>query len=260
MTQTVHSPDGTYIAYDRSGDGPPLIIIGGAFNTRHTAAALTPLLEPHFSVFQYDRRGRGDSTEVGPWTVQREIEDLGLLIEAAGGEAFVYGHSSGAVIGLEAAAAGLPITKLAAYEPPYTRNANGSGAIDGWGDSIQAALDAGDDQGAAVRFLTGSGVDEASVAGMQQLPWWPSMVVLAHTLPYDVALLGNGSVPVERFRDIRVPTLLLYGGDSPAWAGNATAAAETAIPNASRMVVEGQDHNTDAAVIAPLLVEYFSGD
>ena len=111
-----------------------------------------------------------------------------------------------------------------------------------------------------MRFLTGMGADDATIAGLQQLPWWPNMVALAHTLPYDVALLGNGAVPVDRFRDIRVPTLLMYGAESPDWAADATAVAESAIPTATQRRVEGQDHNTDAAVIAPLLLQYFSED
>jgi len=257
MTRTVKSADGSTIAYETSGSGPALIVVGGAFSTRQSAGMFTPPLAAHFSVYAYDRRGRGDSSDIQPYSVEREIEDLAALIEAAGGSAFVYGHSSGAVLALEAAAAGLPITKLAAYEPPYTAAEPGSPTLDGWGQSVQAALDAGDRERAAVLFMRGTGADPAAVEGMTQLPFWSGMLAIAHTLPYDLALVGSGSVPTERFHRIAVPTLLLHGGNSPAWAGIATSMIAEAIPGARQVTLEGQDHSADPAVLAPVLVEFF---
>src|ERR1700675_2555861 len=119
MTDTVRSKDGTTIAYDRSGDGPPLILVSGAMGTKAHAVELASQLAPTFTVFTYDRRGRGDSGDTEPYAVEREIEDLEAVIGAAGGSAFVYGHSSGAVLALRAAAAGLDIPKLALHEPPF---------------------------------------------------------------------------------------------------------------------------------------------
>ncbi|TFD76124.1 alpha/beta hydrolase [Cryobacterium sp. Sr8] len=257
MTETVRSADGSTIAYVTRGTGPALILVGGAFSTRQSAGAIASLLAANYRVYAYDRRGRGDSTDIQPYAIEREIEDLAALIEAAGGSAFVYGHSSGAVLALEAAAAGLPITKLAAYEPPYTSAEPGSPTLDGWGHSVQAALDAGDRDRAAVLFMRGTGADPAVVEGMTQLAFWPGMLAIAHTLPYDLALVGSGSVPTERFHRIAAPTLLLHGGNSPAWAGIATSVIAEAIPGARHVTVEGQDHAADPAVLAPVLVEFF---
>jgi pimeloyl-ACP methyl ester carboxylesterase len=258
MTQTVRSADGTTIASEKSGSGPALIVVGGAFNTRQSARGIASLLAPFFAVYAYDRRGRGDSTETTPYAVQREVEDFAALIGAAGGSAMVYGHSSGAVLAPEAAATGLPITKVAAYEPPFTAAGSAGASPGGWGEGVQAAVDAGDRERAAALFLQGTGADPATIAGMKQLPWWPGMLAVAHTLPYDIALVGDGSVPTERFRKIAVPTLLLHGGDSPAWAGTAASVAAEAIPGARHLAIAGQGHNVDAATLAPALIDFFS--
>jgi pimeloyl-ACP methyl ester carboxylesterase len=257
MTQTTTSADGSTIAYAKSGMGPALIIIGGAFNTRQSAGDLARVLATHFSVFTYDRRGRGDSTETPPYSTQREVEDLAALVDAAGGSACVYGHSSGGILALEAAAAGLPITKVAAFEPPYTDPADGFGTLDDWRKSVQAAVNAGDREGASVVFLRGMGMDAEMAEGLTHAPWWPGMQAVAHTLPYELSLLGDGTVPVERFSRITVPTLLISGGDSPAWAAEAVSEIAAAIPDAKQVVVQGQDHNVDPATIAPELSDFF---
>src|SRR5512136_3089047 len=117
--QKVTSKDGTPIAFGKTGHGPAIILVSGALGDRSAAAPLTPLLSPHFTVLAYDRRGRGDSGDTAPYAVEREVEDIDALVTEAGGSAFVYGHSSGAVLALEAAARGLAITRLALYEPPF---------------------------------------------------------------------------------------------------------------------------------------------
>lgn len=257
MTQTVQSADGSSIAYDKSGTGPAVILVGGAFSDRQGGAGLAPLLAAHFSVYAYDRRGRGDSTEAGPFAVEREVEDLAALVEAAGGSACVYGHSSGAVLALEAAARGVPIAKLALYEPPFTGEASdGSGVDESWGRSVQAALDAGDRDQATTLFMAGTGADEATIAGMKNSPWWPGLTAIAHTAPYDIALMGDGVVP-ERYRQVDVPTLLLYGGDSPAWASDATGRLAEVLPDAKQVAMQGQGHGADPAVLAPEISDFF---
>lgn len=262
MTRTVKSADGSTIAYDTMGTGPVLIIVGGAFGTRQAAGAIASLLAAHFRVYAYDRRGRGGSTEATPYTdatsaVEREIEDLAALVEAADGSAMVYGHSSGAVLALEAAASGVRFTKVAAYEPPFTAEQPGNPSLEGWGESVRAAVDAGDRERAAVLFLEGTGADAATIEGIKQIPWWPGMLAIAHTLPYDLAVVGAGYVPVERFRKITAPTLVLHGGGSPAWAGTAASVVADAIPGARHMAIEGQDHGIDESVLAPVLIEFF---
>ena len=255
MTETARSADGSDIAYDRAGDGPVLILSGGALSNRHGAGELVPLLEKRFSVVTYDRRGRGDSTDTLPYAPAREVEDLDALIAAVGGTAMVHGHSSGAVLALEAAAAGVPISRLSVYEPPYLTDTTGGEESATTAREIQDALDAGDPGTAVEVFIWGTGApfDPA----MKESPWWPAMVAVAKTLPYDMAVVGDSSVPTERLAKIRVPTLGLYGGASPAWGHDSIAAVTGAIPGATQEVVEGQTHGAAPDVLAPILIEFF---
>lgn len=255
MIDFQRSADGTRIAFERTGGGPALIIVGGALNSRHSADLLVKWLAPHFTVYAYDRRGRGESSDSLPYDPAREIEDLEALIAAAGGSAYAYGHSSGAILALEAAAAGAALAKLAAYEPPYL---TGNVPVESWEnfrDRVQAALNEGDREGAVELFIrhTGSDFDE----GIKTMLWWPALLSVANTLPYDLALISDGSVP-ERLSSIRVPTLGIYGGKSPSWAGNAINAVAAAVPGMKKEKLEGQDHAVADDAVAPLLVKFFN--
>jgi pimeloyl-ACP methyl ester carboxylesterase len=253
MVDGARSADGTKIAYDRTGDGPVLILAGGALNNRHSADALIPHLTEKFSLVTFDRRGRGDSTDTPPYAPVREVEDLKALIDAVGGSAMVFGHSSGAVLSLEAAADGAAITRLAVYEPPYlTGNAETRSAT---ARAVQAALDAGDRGTAVEIFIRGTGV--AFDPAMKTQPWFAGLEAVAHTLPYDLALVGDSSVPIERLAKITAPTLGLYGSASPEWAPASISAVVGAIPGATQKVLEGQTHAADPTVLAPVLVDYF---
>jgi pimeloyl-ACP methyl ester carboxylesterase len=258
VTETVESADGTRIVFERSGVGPGLVLVGGAFNNRHSADELAPLLAPHFTVYAYDRRGRGDSTDTPPYAVEREVEDLGALIATAGGTALVYGHSSGAVLSLEAAARGLPVTRLAVYEPPYMIDDTRQKPPADYAARVQAAVDAGHpDQAAAIFLQEAVGVSADVLTMIMQSPSWPGMLSVAHTLPYDNAVVGDASLPTERLKAIGVPTLAMDGGASPAWARNAVTAVAAAIPGAERLTIEGQDHAVAANALAPVLIEFF---
>jgi pimeloyl-ACP methyl ester carboxylesterase len=248
MNDFVKSADGTSIAYDVAGSGPALVITGGAFNTRHSPGELVGLLAPHFSVYTWDRRGRGDSGNTLPYSVDRETEDLDAVIAAAGGSVLSYGHSSGAILNLEAAIRGAAISRIAIYEPPYVPD--NVAAMEG----AQAALDAGDPSLAALTFVKGTGAENTD--GLTQSPWWPSMVAIAGTLPYDLALSGDGVVPTDRLAGIHVPVLVMDGGASPAWAANAAAAIASAVPNGRRVTVAGQDHNVSPGSLAPILIDF----
>ena len=257
MVQKALSADGTAIAYERTGDGPPLILVGGAMSNRDSAAPFVPVLAGTFSVITVDRRGRGDSGDTPPYSPKREVEDLEALISAVGGSAYVYGHSSGAVLALEAAAAGAAITKLAVYEPPYLTDRTGGEEARATASGIQAALDSGD-RGTAIEIFirsTGAPFDPA----MKETPWWPRMTAVAHTLPYDMALVGDSSVPTERLARIAIPVLGLYGGASPAWAVESIAAVTAAIPGATQQVLENQTHGVAPEVVAPVVIRFFSG-
>jgi pimeloyl-ACP methyl ester carboxylesterase len=256
--EIAESADGTTIAFERTGDGPPLILVGGAFNDPASASMQASLLAPNFTVYAYDRRGRGDSGDVAPYAVERELEDLGALIEAAGGPVFVYGHSSGAILAIEAAAAGLPFEMMAVYEPPYvddTRQALGPDMAD-----RLRALVAADQRSEAVKVFLLEAVlaPPEAVAAVQAGPMWPALEALAHTLAYDMEIVGVGELPAGRLATIGIPTLAMDGGASPGWAHNAVRAVAEALPNSKHVTIEGQDHAVDPALVAPLLVDFFA--
>jgi pimeloyl-ACP methyl ester carboxylesterase len=263
--RAVTSRDGTRIAYDRSGQGPAVILVGGALATRADGAELALLLASRFTVYSYDRRGRGDSTDTRPYAVEREIEDLSALIDEAGGSARVYGKSSGACLALRATAAlGAKVTRLALYEAPYDE---AEGAAAEW-QEYRSKLDgllAADRRGDAVTlFLTFVGMPEETLAGMKASPAWPRMEALAPTLAYDTAVLGDDrSIPVDQAARIQTATLVMDGGASletmPFMRPSAEKLAKV-IPNAQRRTIEGQGHDVSSKVLAPVLVEFFSGD
>ena len=259
--QLATSQDGTRIAYDKSGKGPALIVVGGALSARAGGTELAQVLAPHFTVYNYDRRGRGDSGDTKPYSLKREIEDIAALIDAAGGSAYVYGKSSGAALALQAAASlGGKVKKLAVYEAPYS---DAQGAAKEWKD-FRAKLDgllAADRRADAVTaFMKFVGAPDEAVAGMKASPAWPGMVAMAPTLAYDNAVLGDDrSVPVEVVAKVKVKTLVMDGGASLGPMPFMRATAEKlgkAIPNAERLTVEGQGHDVSSKVLVPILVKF----
>lgn len=255
--QTLDAPDGTTIAYEKAGAGPPLVLVMGALCDRLSTASLSPLLTPDFTVYEYDRRGRGASTEVGEYSVQSEVDDLAALLAVAGDPAFVFGHSSGGCLALEAAARGVPMAGLAVYEPPYTAADDGTGGPAEMLTGIQRLLDAGDRDGAVAAFVRGTGAPAEMVAAMRNEPFWPRMAQLAPTLPYDLILADGGRVPGERLSHITVDTVAVSGGNSPAWAARSCAAIAAAVPHARQEVLAGQTHAAVDDVLAPWLRAHF---
>ena len=255
--ETLTSTDGTAIAYQRTGTGPSLVLVVGAFCDRSSTASLTALLAAHFTVHEYDRRGRGSSGDADGYSVDREIDDLAALIDVAGGSAHVYGHSSGAALALEAAARGVPIAALAAYEPPYTAGEDGTGGSEALLEGVAARIRAGDRDGAAALFLQGSGAPSEVVTMLQQGPGWPRMRELAPPLVYDLTLCNSGVLPHERLARIDVPTITVSGGASPEWAARACTGVAAAVPGARHVVLDGQDHAVAPDAVAPVLLEHF---
>jgi|SRR5579883_244076 pimeloyl-ACP methyl ester carboxylesterase len=257
----VLSRDGTIIAFDRTGKGSAVILVGGAFQYRAfdpRTAQLAALLAEHFTVFHYDRRGRGDSGDTLPYAVEREVEDLAALIEEAGGQAAVFGMSSGAALTLEAAAHGLPITKMALYEAPFNSGDESSlQASESYTRQLTALLSEGRRGDAAALAMTTWGAPAEAIAGMRQTPIWSLFEAVAPTLAYDDAIMGNGTVPAERLASIAIPTLVIAGGASPAFMHNAARAVAHALPNAQYRTLEGQTHEVTPEALAPLLVEFF---
>ncbi|MBA3678168.1 MAG: alpha/beta hydrolase [Sphingosinicella sp.] len=259
--QHVSSQDGTQLAYDRVGSGPPVILVGGALSDRNGSAKLAQLLAPHFTVISYDRRGRGDSGDTPPYSVDREIEDLAALIAKMGGSAAVFGMSSGAVLALKAADAGLPITYLALYEPPFVDDGSGTAPPKDAATKLTEMVAAGR-RGDAVEYfmIKVVGAPQADVARMTKSPMWAMQEQLAHTLAYDVILLGNWAVPSADISDVAVPALVMGGESSPPKLRHAAAAVAAALPQARRHILKGQTHAVDEAVLAPMLIEFFQGN
>jgi pimeloyl-ACP methyl ester carboxylesterase len=255
------SKDGTAIAFDRLGDGPAVILVGGAFQHRaidQPTAKLAALLAQHFTVFHYDRRGRGDSSDTQPYAVEREIEDLEALINEAGGSAFVYGMSSGGALALHAATRGLAIKKLAIYEPPHNAgDEHARQASENYTRQLTALLAEGRRGGAVALAMTTWGAPAEAVAGMRQTPIWPLFESVAPTLAYDDAIMGDGSVPAELLASLTVPTLVIDGGASPAFMQSAAQSVAHTLPNAQRHTLDGQTHDVAPEVLAPVLVEFF---
>jgi pimeloyl-ACP methyl ester carboxylesterase len=256
--ETVQSADGTTIAYEITGNGPVLVTSVGLFCDRGTTAGLAAILAPEFTVVRYDRRGRGDSGDAPEYAPEREIEDLAAVIAAVGGSAMVYGHSSGAVLALEGAARGLPITKIAAYEPPYTIE-GARPSKPGFAARITELIADGRHADAVVEFMTGTGMPEEQARQMTRGPWWPSMERLVPTMVYDLALVGEEVGIPKRFADIEVPTLVLDGGESDEWARTAVAEVAALVPGGTRVSVPGQNHQVADDVLAPILAEFFRG-
>ncbi len=257
----VMSKDGTVIAFDRSGNGPAVILVGGAFQYRAIdppTVQLAKRLASHFTVFHYDRRGRGDSGDTQPYATEREIEDLGAVMAEAGGSASVFAMSSGGALALDAAANGLNITRLAIYEPPFNSgDEHARQASENYTRQLTALLAEGRRGDAVALAMTTWGAPAEAIAGMRQTPIWPLFESVAPTLAYDDAIMEDGSVPEEQLASITVPTLLIDGGASPAFMQNATQAVAHALPNAQYRTLEGQTHDVAPEVLAPVLVEFF---
>jgi pimeloyl-ACP methyl ester carboxylesterase len=265
MTDTVRSSDGTTLAFDRSGDGPPLVLVGGALSDRFAAAALAGHLAERFTVIAYDRRGRGDSGDTAPYAVDREVDDLLALIVDAGGSAFMFGHSSGAALALEAAAHGLPIAKLALYEPPFIVDESRPEVPRDYVTRVEELVTA-DRRGDAVEYFmtVAVGMPADLVTQMRSSPMWPSMEALAHTIPYDGRVMGDAVAgspePLERWASVTIPTLVMDGGASPDWQHNAVGALVDVLPNVRHRTLEGQGHGPADEVLAPALIEFFTAE
>jgi pimeloyl-ACP methyl ester carboxylesterase len=255
--EQVTSNDGTSIAYDRSGEGPGVILVSGGSVDRLSNEPVGALLADRFTVFNYDRRGRGPSGDTPPYAVQREVEDLDAVIGAAGGSAFVYGTSSGAALVLEAAAAGLAITKLALWEPPYIIDPAMRPPSD-TAETFERLVSQGR-RGDAVEFFMATvvGMPAEFVAQARSQPWWGATEALAHTLAYDARVMGDYSVPVDRAELVAAPTLVITGGASFPFMHETAKALASALPNGEIRTLEGQSHDVAPDVIAPALAEFF---
>jgi len=257
--QHVTSKDGTIIAYEQSGQGPALVVVGGVLGDHHQQAGLAALLAEHFTVYNIDRRGHGESGFTAPYAVEREVEDLDALITEAGGSAFVYGTSGPGVLSLEAAARGLSpkMKKLAVWEPPYILEGSRPPIPQDYKDQLAQLLGEGRKGDMIELFLTKAvGMPAEFVAPMRQSPFWVAQEAFAPTLINDAILMGDFSLPKERLAKVLVSTLVIDGGTVP-WMSQAAQAVADTLPHAHRRTIAGQPHNVADEAMAPVLREYF---
>jgi pimeloyl-ACP methyl ester carboxylesterase len=269
----VTSKDGTSIAYERMGSGPAVILVGGGLVDPVTGRAgrwenapLAAALAEWFTVYNYDRRGRGDSGDTLPYDLQREIEDIQALIAGAGGSAHLYGVSSGGALALEAAAAGVAIDRLAVYEVPYSVDDYAAQAWQEYVEQLDTALSEGRRGDAVALFMLLAGSSEDQVASARSSPMWPGLEAIADTLAYDARCLGDGRPPTSGLARITVPTLVATGGGSPdshvgelpvRFYDQAADAIAASVPHAERQTIEGQTHVVDPKAMAAVLRRFF---
>lgn len=256
----VTSRDGTTIAYDRVGSGPLLVLVDGAMGYRGFGGytSLARELAGSFTVITYDRRGRGESTDTRPYSVTREIEDIEALLDGSRPPVFLYGQSSGAALALLAAATlGDRISGLAMYEPPYGTDEDEKEEYARYTREIDDLVAAGRPGDAAARFLSDM-LPAESIDEMRTSPTWPVIERVAPTLVYDNAVLGDGCIPTGTARSVSVPTLVLAGGGSMPFMRAAAEALALAIPDAGYRMLDGEDHQPAATVVAPVLASFFS--
>jgi pimeloyl-ACP methyl ester carboxylesterase len=266
-TRFATSADGTEIAYDvtgSAGDAPALVVVEGALCHRGMGAAktLTGALQDRFTVYGYDRRGRGESGPgASPHDPEREVEDLAAVIEAAGGHAHVFGASSGGALALEAARRGVPMERLAVYEAPFIVDDTHAPHDPDLPATMRAMVDDGRRGDAVALFMRTVGAPAPMVALMRLLPVWKRLTAVAHTLPHDLDLVvgfGQGEpLPDGYYAGVTPETLVIAGGRSPAYLRHAQAAIAAQLPHGRLTTLPGQTHMIKARATAPVLVDHF---
>lgn len=256
----VNSQDGTKIAFDQVGQGPAVVLVCGGSVDRMSNAPLAAALADHFTVYNFDRRGRGDSGDTPPYAVEREVEDIAAVIDAAGGSAFLYGISSGAALALEATRM-LPnkVKKLALYEPPYIVGDSRPRPPPNTAEIYNDFVSSGRRGDAAEYFMVQVvGLPAEFAAQARNAPWWPAQEALAHTLAYDATIMGDYSLPAAHAAAVTTPTAVIAGGATWEWMRTTAQALAAAMPHAEYRVLDGQEHNVDPAVLAPALANFFN--
>jgi len=260
----VISKDGTQIAYEKQGQGPALILVDGAmcFRAFGPMPGLAKLLESDFTVYTYDRRGRGESTDTPPYTVEREVEDLEALIKDVGSSAYVFGTSSGACLVIEAASRlGDKVEKIALYEAPYRSDGDALREWTVYRKQLGDLLVAGRRGDAVALFMKLVETPAEMVDGMRQSPAWPIFEAIAPTLMYDADDIGeNRTVPVERAARVTAATLAINGSASFPFMYDSAKIIANAVPNGQLRTLKGQRHDVSLEVLAPVLIEFFNSE
>jgi pimeloyl-ACP methyl ester carboxylesterase len=264
---TVTSADGTRIAYDRYGEGPAVILVGGALGYRNFKKfeQIATVLSEHCTVINYDRRGRGDSGEAGPVSVEHEVDDLAALIDAVGGRASLWGWSSGGAVALRAAAADIGVEKLAVYETPFKTDPDAKYPADDYGARLEQIVAEGNPMRAAKHFMrNGIGMPGPLVAVMTLMPMFKQFAANGLTLTFDYAALGDHNMhgrPLnsEEWGTVTCPTLVVYGAKTYPVLKHASKELVGVLPNATLQELPGQNHNVSPSAIVPLLAQFVAG-
>jgi pimeloyl-ACP methyl ester carboxylesterase len=263
LTGEVVSRDGTRIAYTGRGHGAPVILVDGALCSESMGPMpkLAELLADRFTVFTYNRRGRGPSGDVLPYTVQREVDDLEAMVAEAGGTANVFGHSSGAALAVEAAKRISTIDKLVLYEAPFIVDDSREALPRDFGARLSAMLAEGRRGDAVKAFMRFVGVPRVFLALMPVMPMWSKVKAVAHTLPYDIAIVSpyqtGAPLASGEWASVSVPTVVIDGGKSPAWMRAGNRALAEVVPGAQYRTLAGQSHMLRQRVAARVLAEIF---
>ncbi|HET7017005.1 MAG TPA: alpha/beta hydrolase [Streptosporangiaceae bacterium] len=252
----VVSRDGTTIAYEKTGDGPPIVLLNGAFRDHTIFDSLVPELAPHCTTYAYDRRGRGESGDSPAYAVEREIEDLEAVIAEAGGQAVVFAGSCGANLAIEAALRGAPITRLALHEPFYRVPGYPKPPADAM-DALRVLLENEQRSEAAEYFLAEMvGFTPETIADWRKGPIWAINEANAHTLLYDTAVCGNFDVPAERLEAFRTPALVVCSDGTSDWLAAAARATAAALGNGWGMTLPGSWHRVQTDILGRVLVGF----
>jgi len=256
---TLRARDGTTLAYQVGGRGPALLVVGGALSDKDAVLPMRPLLERHFTVVAFDRRGRGESGDTSPYAVARELEDIAALLETTGAR-FVYGHSSGAILSLRAVIAGVHMDKLAVNEPPFIVPGTRPAPAADLAARLQARVDAADGEGALRLFLSESvGIPAPALEQMSKGSMWSRMVALGPSTVHDATLASDSAIPTVELAKLALPMLVLSGTASFPWIAETAHAVAEAIPGAALQRLEGQTHSPTPEVLAPVLARFFLG-
>ncbi|MEV8562587.1 alpha/beta hydrolase [Streptomyces sp. NPDC051917] len=260
MDKKTTSRDGTALAYQVTGQGPTVILVSGAMSTGGTVAPLAQRLAGRCTAVVYDRRGRGESGDTKPYAVEREVEDLAALIDAVGGEAALFGVSSGGALVLRAVASGLPAGRAAVYEVPYADFLQGGAEREAtYKEQLNKALSEERRGDAVELFLRLTGLAEEMIQRARQSPMWAGMEAVAPSLVYDDTVMGDGLLPRDRLAAISVPVLAVAGGASPEWMREASRELSRAVPDGVYRELAGQTHMVEPDVLGPVLAEFFAG-
>jgi pimeloyl-ACP methyl ester carboxylesterase len=258
---TVISKDGTSIAYDKYGKGPAVILVDGAFCSRKFGpmVGLAPVLAQQFTVFAYDRRARGDSGDTQPYAIRREIEDIQALIDLAGGSAFLFGISSGAILCVHAVAFGLNVLRLVLLEPPYVGNKDQRRPADA--KAQLSKFIAEEKRGSAVRFYLTKVIGVPAIIAfiLRLTPNWSKMKKNAASLPYDAAVCGDFNLPKEQLSSVTIPTLVIDSQQSPDMLRDAVQAVAEVLPHGQRISLKGKVHGVAPKTLVPVLADFYKG-